>query len=39
MCMKLEHITIINSISYLGLTLRKLPDAFGLSPNRDTLSF
>lgn len=31
--MKLEHITFINSISYLGLRLRKLSDAFGLSPN------
>jgi hypothetical protein len=30
MCMKFEHMIFLDSISYLPLSLRKLPEAFGL---------
>jgi len=29
--MKMHHLTFIDSISFLPMPLRKLPDAFGLS--------
>jgi hypothetical protein len=34
MCMKFEHITFLDSLSYLPLPLRKLPEAFGLNSSK-----
>jgi hypothetical protein len=38
-CRKMEHMTFLDSASYLPMPLRKLPEAFGLSVNnRGTLT-
>jgi hypothetical protein len=34
MCMKVEHITFLDSMNYLPFPLRKLPDAFGLTSRK-----
>ncbi|GFG33651.1 hypothetical protein Cfor_01531 [Coptotermes formosanus] len=34
MCMKVEHITFLDSLNYLPFPLRKLPDAFGLTSRK-----
>jgi len=34
MCMKTEHLVILYSVSFLPCALRKLPEAFGLSPSK-----
>jgi len=31
MCMNMEHLVFLDSVSFLPCALRKLPDAFGLS--------
>jgi len=31
MCMKMEHLVFLDSVSFLPCALRKLPEAFGLS--------
>jgi hypothetical protein len=33
-CMKVEHLTFIDSVSFMPLPLRKLPDAFGLKATK-----
>jgi hypothetical protein len=33
-CMKMQHIHFLDSISYLPMPLRKLPEAFGLSSTK-----
>jgi hypothetical protein len=33
-CMEMEHLTFLDSISYLPMPLRKLPDAFGLTARK-----
>jgi len=30
-CMQIQHLTFIDSVSFLTMPLRKLPEAFGLS--------
>jgi hypothetical protein len=34
MCMKVEHITFLDSLNYLPFPLRKLHDAFGLTSRK-----
>jgi len=34
MCMKMEHLVFLDSVSFLPCDLRKLPEAFGLSASR-----
>jgi len=34
MCMKLEHLVFLDSLSFLPCALRKLPEAFGLSSSK-----
>jgi hypothetical protein len=34
MCMKMEHLVFLDSVSYLPCALRKLPEAFGLSATK-----
>jgi hypothetical protein len=34
--MEIEHMTYLDSASYLPMTLRKLPEAFGLSVNKSS---
>jgi len=34
MCLKVENITWLDSLNYLAMSLRKLPDAFGLTPEK-----
>jgi len=33
-CMKTEHFVFLDSVSFLPFSLRKLPDAFGLSASK-----
>ena len=33
-CMKIEHLTFLDSISFLPMALRKLPEAFGLTATK-----
>jgi len=33
-CMKIQHVTFLDSISFMPMALRKLPEAFGLSANK-----
>jgi len=34
MCVKMEHLVFLDSVSYLPCALRKLPEAFGLSASK-----
>jgi len=34
MCMKMEHLVFLDSVSFLPCALRKLPEAFGLSASK-----
>jgi len=34
MCMKMEHLVFLDSVSFLPFALRKLPEAFGLSASK-----
>ena len=34
MCMKMEHLVFLDSVSFLPCSLRKLPEAFGLSASK-----
>jgi hypothetical protein len=34
MCMKLEHLVSLDSLSFMSLPLRKLKEAFGLKPSK-----
>jgi len=34
MCMKMEHLVFLDSVSFFPCSLRKLPDAFGLTACR-----
>ena len=34
MCMKMEHLVFLNSVSFLPCALRKLPEAFGLTTSK-----
>jgi len=34
MCMKMEHLVFLDSVSFLPFALRKLPDAFGLTATK-----
>jgi hypothetical protein len=38
MCMKFEHMVFVDSVSFLPLALRKLPEAFGLSSSKSWYS-
>jgi len=33
-CMKIQHVTFLDSISFMPIALRKLPEAFGLSASK-----
>jgi len=34
MCMKMEHLVFLDSVSFLPCQLRKLPEAFGLTASK-----
>jgi len=34
MCMKMEHLVFLDSVSYLPCSLRKMPEAFGLTASK-----
>ena len=34
MCMKIQNVTFLDSISFMPMALRKLPEAFGLSASK-----
>jgi len=34
MCMKMEHLVFLDSVSFLPCPLRKLPETFGLTANK-----
>jgi hypothetical protein len=34
LCMKMEHLTFLDSVSFIPCPLRKLPEAFGISPSK-----
>jgi len=34
MCMKMQHLVFLDSVSFLPLPLRKLPGAFGLTASK-----
>jgi len=34
MCMKMEHLVFLDSVSFLLCSLRKLPEAFGLTASK-----